>query len=157
MRSTDKQQVEFTKFDQYWDIITEMHHLYGRIAGHFGMVQPQYEILYYIWNGTCKTQTDICEKTQLPKQTVNSIIKVMKNKGWIRLEQMESNRSKKEIFLTDEGREFYRDAYAMTIEVDRAAFSRMTEKQQDRFLAQTGKVLEEIRAATADLTEAAEE
>lgn len=50
-------------------------------------------------------QKDICRRFTIPKQTVNAIIKILADKGWLELKVSEQDRRSRELYLTAEGRE----------------------------------------------------
>ena len=54
-------------------------------------------------NVPCK-QKEICRQWQLPKQTVNSILKGFIKRGWVTLAPLEEDRRNKEIRLTQTGK-----------------------------------------------------
>lgn len=67
-------------------------------------------ILTMIANTEDCTQKSICEKTFLPKQTVNAIITAFYKNGYVELREFPSDRRNKTIHLTERG-----DEYAQTI------------------------------------------
>jgi len=77
------------------------------------------------------TQKLICEKTLLPKQTVNNVISAFYKSGYIELRELPENRRIKTIHLTDDGK-----AYAQTLvphihEASCKAMQTLSEEQQD--------------------------
>lgn len=55
--------------------------------------------------GEC-TQKKICEQWQLPKQTVNTIVKGLMERGTVVLETLQEDRRNKAVLLTAEGRAY---------------------------------------------------
>ena len=51
------------------------------------------------------TQKDVCERLELPKQLVNSIIKSLWEQGYVKLKEAEDRRNKN-IIITDRGKEY---------------------------------------------------
>lgn len=80
------------------------------------------------------TQKLICEKTRLPKQTVNNVITAFYKSGYIELLEWPENRRIKTIHLTEKGRQ-YADTFLPHIhQADRAAMESLTEEEQDTLL-----------------------
>lgn len=59
----------------------------------------------------------------------------MVKKGWVTLESAPGTRNKKKIVLTDDGRKFCAAAIGSTIEMERFAFSKFSEKDRDAFIS----------------------
>ena len=118
-------------FCSAWQSLSVIYEDYARKAG------VSYNSLY-ILNAICQTerctQTDICKKTLLPKQTVNNVIGGFYKSGYIRLEELPENRRIKTIHLTERGA-----AYAATLiphihRADCLAMESLTEGEQDELL-----------------------
>ena len=58
----------------------------------------------------------------------------MTKKGWIMLETVPKTRNRKNIVLTEAGRIFCAKVIGETYEVEKAAFSRITEEERELFL-----------------------
>lgn len=85
-------------------------------------------------NENC-TQKLICEKTLLPKQTVNNVTTAFYKSGYIELLELPKNRRIKTIRLTEKGRQ-YADALIPHIHgADLKAMGQLTEEQQDTLLS----------------------
>lgn len=79
------------------------------------------------------TQQDICNLWSLSKQTVNTIITHMTQKGFITLESMPNARNRKIICLTPEGRVYGTQAVLPIISADLRAFSKLPPEIRDTF------------------------
>jgi len=67
------------------------------------------------------TQKDICEKLDLPKQLVNTIITSLWKQGYVKLKEA-TNRRNKNIFVTDEGKEYIASVCEPLEDVELAAW-----------------------------------
>lgn len=91
----------FEQFSQYWSAINTS---YERYARNLGMSYSALQVLCEVYNAeTALTQKMVCERTHLPKTTVNAIIRDFTKKDYVELQPMESDRRQKGIHLTDEG------------------------------------------------------
>ena len=59
----------------------------------------------------------------------------MAQKGWVLLEVIPGTRNKKNIILTEAGREFCAKVIGVTQEIEQTAFSRITAEERDLFIS----------------------
>lgn len=76
-------------------------------------------------------QKFICEKTLMPKQTVNNVITAFYKSGYIELLELPENRRIKTIHLTPEGERYANALISHIYEADRRAMEVLTAEQQD--------------------------
>lgn len=90
-----------------FDSLRTVDELYGRYAKSVGLTSLGLIVLDIIYNmsNNC-TQKVICEKTNLPKQTVNAIIRSFWEEGYIELKEIDTDRRNKEIRLSKSGQEY---------------------------------------------------
>lgn len=90
-------------FCSAWQSISTVYEDYARKAG------ISYNSLYILnailYTKNC-TQKQICEKTLLPKQTVNNVVTDFFKNGYIELRELPENRRIKTIYLTKKGIEY---------------------------------------------------
>lgn len=100
-----------------WHAVDELYVKYAKSVGltYLGLV-----ILDTIYNmpNNC-TQKAICEKTDLPKQSVNAIIRSFLNEGYIELKEIDTDRRNKEIRLSKSGKEYGDKVIGKLVEVER--------------------------------------
>lgn len=84
------------------------------------------------------TQKLICEKTLLPKQTVNNVISAFYKSGYIELLELPENRRIKTIHLTEKGMEYADTLIPHIHQADQRAMQTLTEEQQDTLLRLIG-------------------
>lgn len=80
------------------------------------------------------TQKLICEKTLLPKQTVNNVTTAFYKNGYIELPELPENRRIKTIHLTPKGEEYANTLIPHIHDADRKAMKTLTEEEQDTLL-----------------------
>ena len=80
------------------------------------------------------TQKQICERTLLPKQTVNNVITAFLKSGYIELREFPENRRIKTIHLTKKGQEYADTLIPHIHEADCRAMNALTDGQQDALL-----------------------
>lgn len=118
-------------FCNAWQSINIIYEDYARKAG------VSYNSLY-ILNAIQQTQNctqkQICEKTLLPKQTVNNVITSFYKSGYIELVELSENRRIKTIHLTEKGEEYANTLIPHIHNADRLAMESLTEEQQDTLL-----------------------
>lgn len=119
-------------FCNAWQSISIIYEDYARKSG------ISYNSLY-ILNAIQQikdcTQKQICEKTLLPKQTVNNVVTAFYKSGYIELREFPENRRIKTIHLTEKGDEYADELIPHIHQADKVAMESLTEEQQDTLLS----------------------
>lgn len=118
-------------FCSSWQSLSTIYEDYARKSG------VSYNSLYILnaimYTENC-TQKQICEKTLLPKQTVNNVVTAFFKSGYIELREFPENRRIKTIHLTEKGRDYADTLIPHIHEADCKAMSVLSEEQQDTLL-----------------------
>lgn len=118
-------------FCNAWQGLSVIYDDYARKSG------ISYNSLYILnailYTENC-TQKLICEKTLLPKQTVNNVITKFLKNGYIKLQEFPENRRIKTIHLTQKGQQYANSLIPHIHEADCKAMNALTEEQQDTLL-----------------------
>lgn len=118
-------------FCSAWQSISTIYEDYARKCG------ISYNSLYILnailYTNNC-TQKQICDKTLLPKQTVNNVITGFYKNGYIELKELSENRRIKTIHLTEKGEQYAMNLIPHIHEADCKAMKSLTEEQQDELL-----------------------
>lgn len=119
-------------FCNAWQSISMIYEDYARKSG------ISYNSLY-ILNAIQQikdcTQKQICEKTLLPKQTVNNVVTAFYKNGYIELREFPENRRIKTIHLTEKGRQYADKLIPHIHQADKVAMEVLTEEEQDTLLS----------------------
>lgn len=93
--------------DSYYDFWFGITSFYETWAKNRGLTANALFSLYVIHENpsTC-TQRLICEKLQLPKQTVNTILDLFEKKGYVLKKVLEQDRRNKRLNLTQSGKNY---------------------------------------------------
>ena len=118
-------------FCSAWQSLSVIYEDYARKAG------ISYNSLYILdaiaQTENC-TQKFICEKTLLPKQTVNNVVTAFYKSGYVELLELPENRRIKTIHLTPEGERYANALIPHIYEADRKAMETLTEEEQDTLI-----------------------
>lgn len=118
-------------FCNAWQSINIIYEDYARKSG------VSYNSLYILnaiqQTENC-TQKEICEKTLLPKQTVNNVVTNFYKKGYVELVELPENRRVKAIHLTEKGIQYANTLIPHIHHADRLAMESLTAEQQDTLL-----------------------
>lgn len=87
------------------------------------------------------TQTKLCSALFLSKQTVNSALKKLESRGYLRMESMSGDRRNKLLSLTARGEELLEP----TLSMEERAFLRLTPEERRTFLDLSHRYLNAIR------------
>lgn len=136
---------------EYNSIIKENDELYHKIARSFGMSDCAFWILYMLReSGNDMTQSDICNVTYQPKQTVNSALKKLEKEKYIYLDGA-GGRNGKQIKLTDEGADFASYTVDKVITVEKKALAGLTAEEQETFIGLFHKYTKLLEANMQEL------
>jgi DNA-binding MarR family transcriptional regulator len=80
------------------------------------------------------TQKTICERTLLPKQTVNNVITAFYRQGIVELKEMSADRRNKTIHLTREGQKFSDGVIPPILKAEYEAMEKLTPKQRQALI-----------------------
>ena len=80
------------------------------------------------------TQKLICERTLLPKQTVNNVVTGFYKDGYVELREFPENRRIKTIHLTKQGRAYADSVIPHIHQAEQIAMETLTEEEQDTLL-----------------------
>jgi DNA-binding MarR family transcriptional regulator len=124
----------------------ELLSLYADYAKQHGLSYSGLYVLYHIClaGDTC-TQKTICDKTFLPKQTVNVIISSFVKQKMIKLSELQDNRRAKSVKLTDSGKKFADKIIPKIVDAELNAMGRMDAEQQAAFIGATKQYKEYLR------------
>lgn len=118
-------------FCNAWQSLNTIYEDYARKSG------ISYNSLYILnailYTENC-TQKLICDKTLLPKQTVNNVITSFLKSGYIELRELPENRRIKTIHLTDQGIQYAETLIPHIHQADCKAMNALSEEQQDMLL-----------------------
>ncbi|MCT8978452.1 MarR family transcriptional regulator [Clostridium sp. CX1] len=117
--------------DNYYDAWFEINNIYHDWAKRHGMQDTTLFVLYVIKNTVpyC-TQSEICNKLYLPKQTVSQILSGLEKERYITREPNTKDRRNKVIRLTEEGTSFATSILEELKSAEIEAFNQMSEKQR---------------------------
>ncbi len=124
--------------DEYCETWQELNAFYEDYAKSVGHSYTSLQTLSIIASGnqSC-TQTIICERTFLPKQTVNTIITGFLKQGIIQLVEVADNRRKKEIHLTEYGQQYTRKILPKLQKAELTAMGNLDEPQRRALISLT--------------------
>ena len=109
-------------------------------------------ILYFASDEeTVLTQQEICNACFLPKQTVNTAIAGLAQKGLVELELIPGMRNKKRILLTDAGRELEINTTDRLRGAEIRAYGKLSAEELNSYLEMTRKLTAALREETEKL------
>lgn len=118
-------------------ILDDMYHNY---AAQLNLSYTAFWILYITWvQGDGCTQKDICEFWSFTKQTVNSALKSLEQKDYIRLLPMEENRKSKQILLTDAGRIIASKIIPPLVKAETISFQQLSKEERQALVSLSQK------------------
>lgn len=132
---------------EYIRLYKEMDSLYRILAYKQKLSVSEFDIFYAVsMLGNGCFQKDICHLSLISKQTVNSAIKKMEQSGLLELVSDEGR--KKQICLTDSGKEVLKTKMQPIVDAEINSFSEMTESERDLLISLTKKFISLMKKNT---------
>ena len=107
--------------------IKELVGIYRGAVSHSGISENEFWVWYslIVADEEC-SQQDICSTWSLSKQTVNTIVMHMAQKGFVTLEVIPGTRNRKNIRLTRSGRQYGETIVTPIFQAEQRAFERLS-------------------------------
>lgn len=93
-------------FYEFGKLIYEIDGFYAEYAKEVGVKENLLWILYALNDGAEHSQKEICDSWDLPRTTVNTIVKEMEADGYIHLVQIKGEKRELNVKLSDSGKEY---------------------------------------------------
>lgn len=126
--------------------------LYHNYAVGIGLSDSALWTLYAIYEAeNALTQNELCANWCYSKQTVNSTVKALENKGFVMLEHVEGTRVHKAIKLTDKGEDFCVRHIAPLIAAEEKALGYLSEEQRTAYYCLQEKEYELLKKELSEI------
>lgn len=119
----------FTDGQKLWEIWEQTNNLYSSWAAAKNVNYYVTLVLYTLEGQTATTQKKICSCTGLTKQTVNSVIRSLREEGYVELTPGDGDRREKRITLTPKGIVYCHELIAPLQELERRTLQIMGEER----------------------------
>lgn len=123
--------------------------LYREWAKAHGISYFELLVILSLTEGPC-SQKEICQKWQIPKQTVNSILKNFLRNHWAELTPAIEDKRNKIILLTKEGRAYMEPLSQKLTDCECAVWEKLGEERQKALMETTALYNKLFREAQAD-------
>jgi DNA-binding MarR family transcriptional regulator len=130
---------------KYYDLWFTFNNIYDRWAKMHGLTVNTLFVYYTIHEneGVC-TQQVISERLQLPKQTVNSILKIIQKNGYIQMTADKNDKRNKLICFTPYGKHYTEKLMGALYNFEENAFIGMDYQQRKNMLEGTEILIENL-------------
>lgn len=140
-------EVAFKEFNQ---ILGNINAAYHEVCVKLGISDSEFDILYILCDlGDGCNQSAIYKNSGLGKTTINSAIKKMEKKGYIRIEQGTGRNTL--VYLTEMGKELSAKTAERIIEIENAIFHSWSKEEQNIFVELNKKYLEEFNERVREM------
>lgn len=134
---------------RFYQLFCETDVVYREAAANLGLTHSVFEILYAVWNykeGVRCPLREVCRRSGLGKQTVNSALRRMEAEGLAYVER--AGGKHKDVCLTAEGAVAAGRTVARIMEAENAVFAAWTTQEVESYLLLTEKYLAAFREET---------
>ena len=138
--------------------MNELTSIYRTAVGQSGISENEFWVWYIlILTDGEHSQQDICNTWSFSKQTINTIIRHMVEKGYVTLEVVPGPRNRKNILLTEAGRQYGESIVMPIADAEQRTLDRMDYAEFAACIAALGKYIktlkEELENGKAETTE----
>lgn len=139
--------------------VSKMEGLYRRIAVKSDLPGADVQVLYLLYFNEYVTQKEIIELSETPKQTINNVIRKLKNEQYISLTTCNTDKRQKYISLTPAGKEYCQKVLQPFFQINEKVAERVGDDLTKDLLAKLSKLCKalEIEIEIAGITEKWEE
>ena len=130
--------------------ISRMDAAYGRALRLMGLNSVEAKVLFALYFADALTQREICDAYDMPKQTVNNVVKRLVADGLARSVGEDGDRRSKSISLTGAGREHADGLLTPMMEFERRVRRAMGARYYDQLIELTDLYADAIESALAD-------
>lgn len=112
--------------NEHYAMFIKINSIYSAFAKEKGLSYHALFILYAIYHSKdgC-TPKEICDKWLIPKQTINSVLRIFDKRGFVCYETCSHDRRNKKVFLSVEGRGYAEPILNALYSAETAAFEKM--------------------------------
>ncbi|MGN0075816.1 MAG: MarR family winged helix-turn-helix transcriptional regulator [Parafannyhessea sp.] len=115
-------------------LFRESDRLYYEVSRGCGLSLAAYWTLVSVVTQGSATQAQIADDMAMSRQTVNSAVKSLEKRGYVRLDPTDDGRHAKMVTLTDCGRAFCDDNVNPAVEAEERAFASLPEEDRAEFV-----------------------
>ncbi len=119
---------------QFCDGLHSLNRIYEDYSRSVDIPYTTLQILDLITQTDQCTQRAICERTFLPKQTVNNVITFFYKRGLVELRELPEDRRNKTIHLTKDGQKYADKVIPQIRRAEYEAMERLTPQQRENLL-----------------------
>ena len=124
----------------------EQDALYHRVAVKFGLSDTAMWVLYLVSEtDEDLTQQDLCKRSFYAKQTINTAINSLANKGYVELIPIPGTRNHKKVRLTGAGQALVESKIDCLKTAEKTAFEKLTEEELQSYLEITSRLTDYLR------------
>ncbi len=114
-------------FYEFGRALYKIDGFYAEYAKTSGVKENLLWVLYALNDGNKHSQKEICESWDLPRTTVNTIVKELEEEGYVVLSQIKGEKRELELALTEKGKTYAESLLSELYEIESKAFGLLKE------------------------------
>lgn len=112
-------------FYEFGKILYKIDGLYAEYANSSGVKENLLWIIYALNDGKLHSQKEICETWDLPRSTVNTIMKELESDGYVELTQIKGEKRELHVILTKKGLDYASNLLSGLYEIERKTYAEL--------------------------------
>lgn len=133
------------KVKQLSKILYNIDTQYIKVVRQMGYKANMFWLLYSLDNNDPMSQKQICEDWDMPKTTLNTLIKECEGLGYITFESVKGERREKVIILTESGKKYAKQIMNKIYKAEEEAFYALEER--DKFISLAQNFLDNLKSS----------
>ncbi len=126
--------------------VKDLTGIYRHAASQCGVSENEFWVWYTLLMSEDEySQQDICEMWSLPKQTINSVITHLREKGFLSLEVVPGTRNRKIIRLSERGKDFGEKIVTRIYEAEQRTLAKLTVHEREQCVVLMEKYVSTFR------------
>ena len=117
-----------TFFYEFGRVLYKIDGFYADYAKNSGVKENLLWILYALNDDRVHSQKEICNTWDLPRSTVNTIMKELENDSYVELVQIKGQKRELEVKLTQKGKDYAYSLLSELYEIERKVFNELLSK-----------------------------
>ena len=129
-----KKEIDKSQIHAFNRLYYRINGLYGRLENALGINGYLFKVLHALLISEIRTQKDIMQRYEMPKQTINNVILSLQKQGFISADFSPNDKREKLINLTKSGEIYAQEIIAKYTDFEKQVYQRLGAKKLEQLI-----------------------
>ena len=129
-----KKEISESKIYEFHRLYYRINGLYGRLENVLGINGYLFKVLHALLISKIRTQKDIMQRYEMPKQTINNVILLLQKQGFITADFSPNDKREKLINLTQSGEIYAQEIIAKYVAFEKKIYQKLGAQELGRLI-----------------------